>query len=291
MSEWPEQKTREIADGIFAIIHGNGEMGVSNASFIVEQGHALVVDTMTFPEMAMQMAREIKRQGANVELVVNTHHHVDHVGGNAVFSQARILAHPRSIQAGRQLGLPTSTYDHLMPRFKGRFADLKLVEQEPLPDHLVVPRDGQILSFSPAHTATDLAVWFPTARVLITGDIGFKGVVPLALNGLISGWIEALDALIALDPVVVVPGHGALGTRADLEILRDYFLSLEQLGREAVLANQSLRDALAAFDPGPLTEWLESERHAINLERAMKEARGEINRSDLTAALLSRPLE
>ncbi|GER90273.1 MBL fold metallo-hydrolase [Dictyobacter vulcani] len=290
MSVWPEQKTHEIADGIFAVIHGDGQMGVSNASFIIERGSALVVDTMTFPEMAMQMAQEIVHRGASVESVINTHHHVDHVGGNIVFSHARILAHPRSIQAGQQLGLPVSIYDHLMPRFKGRFAELELVQPVPLPEHQAVPRGGQILTFSPAHTATDLAVWFPESRVLLTGDIGFKGVIPLALNGLVSGWIEALNALIALEPVVVVPGHGALGTCDDLIVLRDYFLSVERLGREAVRSGQSLRDALAAFDPGPLTGWLESERHAINLERAMKEARGEINRTNLAAALLSRPL-
>lgn len=290
MSIWPEQKTQEVADGIVAVIHGNGEMGVSNATFVVEQTRALVVDTMTFPEMATQMAQEIARRGANVESVVNTHHHVDHVGGNSVFSGARILAHPRSIAAGQQLGLPASVYDHLMPRFKGRFAELALVTPEPLPEHLVLPRGGQVLTFSPAHTATDLAVWFPQACVLLTGDIGFKGVVPLALNGLVSGWIEALKALIALEPAVVVPGHGALGTCADLVVLRDYFVAIERLGREAVRANQSLRDALAAFDPGPLAGWLESERHAINLERAMKEARGEIGRTNLAAALLSRPL-
>ena len=51
MNNWPTQKIQEIADGIFTVIHGNGEVGVSNASFIVEGKRAFVVDTMTFPEM------------------------------------------------------------------------------------------------------------------------------------------------------------------------------------------------------------------------------------------------
>lgn len=290
MSEWPKQIISEVADGIFAVIHGQGEMGVSNATFIVEQGRACVVDTMTFPEMAAQMAQAIERQGAHVDTVLNTHHHVDHMGGNAVFTGARILAHPRSIDAGQKLGFPVAVYEHLMPRFKEHFADLELVIPEPLPDPMPLPQEGEILTFMPAHTAADLAVWFPKSRVLLTGDVGFKGVVPLALNGLVSGWIEALNTLIALKPEVVVPGHGSLGTLEDLLVLRNYFTTIHNLGHEAVQAKLTLRDALAQFDPGPLGKWLESERHAINLERAMKEARGEISRTDLSAPVLSKPL-
>jgi hypothetical protein len=43
-----------------------------------------------------------------------------------------------------------------------------------------------------------------------------------------------------------------------------------------------LQDALAEFDPGPVTAWIEAERHAINLERVMQEARGEISPTDLS---------
>lgn len=289
MSSWPKQTTYEVAEHIYAVIHGQGEMGVSNAAFIVEQARAFVIDTMTFPEMAASMAHEIARRGAHVETVLNTHHHIDHMGGNKTFADARILAHPRSIQAGQQLGFPIAVYEHLMPQFQGRFANLELVVPQPLPEQVALPQHGTLLAFTPAHTAADLAVWFPTARVAITGDICFKGVVPLALNGLISGWIEALDALIALQPAVVVPGHGPLGTLEDLFVLREYFLTIQRIGREAVHANASLQDALAQLDPGLLAGWDEQKRHAINLERVMHEARGEISRTNLAAALLSEP--
>lgn len=290
MSSWPKQTIHEVAEHIYAVVHGQGEMGVSNATFVVEQERAFVIDTMTFPEMARGMAHEIAQRGAHVDTVLNTHHHIDHMGGNKAFAGARILAHPLSIQAGQQLGFPVAIYEHLMPQFQGHFADLELVAPQPLPEHVALPQQGALLAFTPAHTAADLAVWFPTTRVLIAGDTCFKGVVPLALNGLVSGWIAALDALIALQPTVVVPGHGPLGTLTDLHVLRAYFLTIQRLGREAVQANASLQDALAQLDPGPLAEWSESKRHAINLERVMREARGEISNTNLAAALLSNPI-
>ncbi|MBA2286670.1 MAG: hypothetical protein H0W02_14430, partial [Ktedonobacteraceae bacterium] len=57
MNTWPGQQIQEIADGIVAIVHGHGEVGVSNASFIIEGQRTFVVDSMTFPEMATGMAQ------------------------------------------------------------------------------------------------------------------------------------------------------------------------------------------------------------------------------------------
>jgi cyclase len=282
MNAWPRQSIQEVAEGIFAVVHGQGEVGVSNATLVVERDHAFVIDTMTFPEMTEGMVRHIQRHGARVDTVLNTHHHIDHMGGNQVFADAHIIAHPVSIQTVQRLGLPAPIYDRLMPQFQGRFADLSLVIPEPLQEHNVPFKGAQLFTFTPAHTPADVVVWFPEARVLVTGDLCFVGVIPLAVNGLISRWIAALDVLIALKPDVVVPGHGPVGTLADLIVLRDYFTAIEHLGRDAVTEQLTLQDALAEFDPGPLTAWIEAERHAINLERVMQEVRGEISPTDLS---------
>lgn len=282
MNTWPRQQVCEMADGIVTIVHGHGEVGVANASFIVEGKHAMVIDTMTFPEMATGIVREIAHRGAYVDAVLNTHHHIDHVGGNSLFANVPIVAHPASVQALQQLGLPSARYDHLMPQFRGRFDTLVLSMPEPRLDQLVPPHGGVVRAFPAAHTATDLAVWFPTSRVLIAGDLCFIGVTPLAVNGLISGWLAALDALIALQPAVVVPGHGPIGTGEDLGVLRDYFLTIQRVGRAAITQNLSSQDALALLDTGPFAEWLESERNLINLERAMQEAAGEIHSMNLS---------
>src|SRR5215469_2300162 len=132
MSWLPKQNLQEVADGIVAIVHGRGEIGVSNASFIVEDERAFVVDTMTFSEMASGMAHEIARRNAHVETVLNTHHHIDHIGGNKLFADAQVFAHPESIGSLRRLGFPASVYNRLMPQFAGRFDDLELVIPTPI---------------------------------------------------------------------------------------------------------------------------------------------------------------
>jgi len=282
MSVLLHQRIIEVADGIIVILNGNGGMGVSNASCVIDGDKAFVVDTMTFPEMAEGMVREIARRGAHTDMVLNTHPHIDHVGGNKAFADARIVSHPASVSFLQRLGLPVKMYDRLMPHFRGRFDNLELVIPEPAIDQLRLPRGGELYVFTPAHTLADLAVWFPESRVLLAGDISFIGVTPLAVHGLLSGWIEAIDTLLALNPEVIVPGHGAIGSCHELRAQRDYLAALYRMGQLAVEENLSLEDALAAFDAGPAAEWLEADRTSLNLERAIQEVRGEINRQDIS---------
>ncbi len=283
MSVWPLQRIVEVADGIIAVLNGAGEMGVSNAACVIDQGKATVIDTMTFPEMAEGMIREITRRGAKVDLVLNSHHHIDHTGGNQAFAGARIVAHPASVKIIQQIGLPATLYDHLMPRFRGRFDTLKLVVPEPALDQFTPPRGAELHVFTPAHTAADVAIWFPESRVLLAGDLSFIGVTPLAVHGLLSGWIDALDTLLKLDPLVVVPGHGPPGGKQDLIVLRTYLDTLYHLGQRVAAEELSITDALANFDAGPVAEWIEADRTALNLERGVQEAQGEISRADLSA--------
>lgn len=283
MNNWPRQRFVEVADGIVAVLNGEGEMGVANAIFVVEDTRAFVIDTMIFPEMAQEMAQEITRRGAKVAAVLNTHHHIDHIGGNKYFASAPIFGQADSIQALRNSTMPLQAFDKLMPRFSGRFANLELVHPQPIVKPLEPPRGGELLVFSAAHTVCDTAVWFPESRTLVTGDLNFIGVTPLALNGLISGWIDALATLLELEPQVVIPGHGPVGSAQDLLVLRAYLRAVLATGQMAAQEGLTVRDALASFDAGPVSEWLESYRTQINVERAMQEAFGEISRTDLSA--------
>ena len=274
---WPEQRAIEVADGVVAILHGDGEAGVSNAGLVLDGADALVVDTMMFPEMARGLRDELDRRGARPKLVLNTHPHIDHVGGNAAFADTTIVAHPVAATTVRTTGLPVPIFDAFMPAFRGEFAKLGEVHApEPLPDPLELPRDARLRSYVPAHTPSDTVVWLADARVLLTGDLCFFGVAPLAIQGLVSGWVAALDDLIELDPATVVPGHGPIGTTDDITALRDHFARIVDTARRAVDADASIDEAYAELPRDEVHEWLEAERIKPNLERAMQELRGEI---------------
>ena len=78
----------------------------------------------------------------------------------------------------------------------------------------------EIIRFGPAHSPGDISVWLPAQRVLIAGDIAFHerllGIFP---DTDVAGWIVSFDAMAALEPAAVVPGHGG---PTDVETLRYY---------------------------------------------------------------------
>jgi cyclase len=263
-------------------VHGGGEAGVSNAGFVIDGADAMVVDTMMFPAMANELRATLTRRAARPAVVINTHPHIDHVGGNAAFADTRVIAHPVVGSTIRSAGLPVAIYDAFMPAFRGEFEKLgSVAEPDDLPAQLDLPRGAELRSFVPAHTPSDTVVWLGDERVLFTGDLCFFGVAPLAIQGLVSRWIAALDELIALAPDVVVPGHGPVGTVADVIDLGEHFRALFATAQRAVEAGAAIDDAYHEFDAGPVGDWLEAERIKPNLERAMQEVRGEIDANHL----------
>lgn len=97
-------------------------------------------------------------------------------------------------------------------------------------------REIQIVQPAPAHTPSDALVRLPAERVVFAGDIVFTerllGVLEFSQS---KGWVEAFDAMAALDPLQVVPGHGAPTTleRATTDTY-DYLVNLRDRMREYI---------------------------------------------------------
>ncbi|MCA1625947.1 MAG: MBL fold metallo-hydrolase [Acidobacteria bacterium] len=86
----------KIGDGVYAAIGGDNDPAESNAGFIVGNNGVVVVDTFEDVGAARDLLAEIRKvTNLPIRYVVNTHYHLDHVGGNAVFAEAgaTILAH------------------------------------------------------------------------------------------------------------------------------------------------------------------------------------------------------
>ena len=133
------------------------------------------------------------------------------------------------------------------------------VEPEARPTMLVSARktmsfDGESILISPyakSHTDGDLFVHFKKADVLFTGDTWWNGLYPFidyVAGGGINGMIGAATENISMttDHTIVVPGHGPVGTRADLVEYRDMLVATRD--RVAALKKQgmSLDQVIAA---------------------------------------------
>jgi glyoxylase-like metal-dependent hydrolase (beta-lactamase superfamily II) len=185
-----------------------------------------------------------------IKFLVNTHHHGDHTGGNAQFAAdgATVVGHvnERAILAAGSTSnitmdkvppasdkaLPSKTYtDTLTLEVKGRKAELKHPAN--------------------AHTGGNTFVFFADANVLSTGDTVTMGRYPNIdyLNGgNIKGVIAAADAYLALsnDTTKIVPGHGPLGTRAQLVEYRTTMVTARDRMAKLIAEGKNLDDVYAA---------------------------------------------
>jgi cyclase len=83
-------------------------------------------------------------------------------------------------------------------------------------------RTVELVDHGAAHTASDSVVVVPDARAAYTGDLVFAHVTLVMWHGPVAGWLAALEAILALEADVFVPGHGPVSGRAELQGLHEY---------------------------------------------------------------------
>src|SRR5215468_10289664 len=84
----------EVAPKVYAYIQAYGELGVSNAGLLLDKGDAMAIDALMVPSMTRRFLVAMRKVTTKpVTRLVNTHHHIDHVGGNFFFREAEIVSH------------------------------------------------------------------------------------------------------------------------------------------------------------------------------------------------------
>jgi glyoxylase-like metal-dependent hydrolase (beta-lactamase superfamily II) len=230
---------------------------ISNAGFVVTQAGVVVIDALGSPTLARELLDAIARITPQpVTHVVITHYHADHIYGLQEFAKrgARIVAQRAALEyihsdtAAQRLRV---SRQELAPWID---AQTELVVPDRWIDgatELVVGGQRLLLQpVGPAHTPEDLVVSLPAEGVLFAGDLVFRGRVPFVGLADSRRWIAALEDLLKLQPKVLVPGHGALSTVAqeDLLLTRDYLAYLRETMGAAAREMEPFDEAYAKTD-------------------------------------------
>ena len=205
----------------------------------------VVVDTQ-FPNTAQICADGLKTKaaGRGVDLVIDTHFHGDHTGGNGVFKAAgakSIVAHarvPELMKSRVTANSPEPTYpDKTFPD----------TWRQELGDEVVSAK-----FYGPAHTGGDIVVLFEKANVVHMGDLVFNRRQPFIDRpggASIQGWITLLEQVAKAHgaDTTFVFGHAGDGFKvtggtADLQTMRDFLTALLDFTRKAKTSGQA-RDA------------------------------------------------
>ena len=282
---------REIARDVYACLQPDRGWGWSNAG-LVKAGGGLMVDTfmdVTRTRRALELYRA--RGGATPGRLVNTHHNVDHCWGNQLFRDREIIAHrqcaermakdlrPEALEAMKNASdLPAGLRWFVDDMAEFDFRGIEVTPPNTLIDgDTDVELDGvlaKVLYVGPAHTAGDVIVHLPEQGVVFAGDVLFRLCTPIGWEGTFERWIAALERIAALEPEVIVPGHGPLcGAEGAVE-LRDYLIYVRDESRRCYELGLSAADAARRIDLGPYADWTQPERLVFNVARAYRELDG-----------------
>ncbi|MFP6816792.1 MAG: MBL fold metallo-hydrolase [Pseudomonadales bacterium] len=186
-----------------------------------------------------------------VGFLINTHWHGDHAGGNEQFGGAGavIIAHDNA-RARLQSGASGGPIGVVPP---APHAALPIVT---FADSITVHLNGHELNavHAPAaHTDGDVVIYFKDVNVVHMGDVFFNRRYPFidsGSGGSLAGFITAQEAVLARidDATRIIPGHGPLASRADLERAVNVLKTVRDRVAALIVNGGSEEDAVAQVD-------------------------------------------
>lgn len=248
----PFSRVVDLGSGISMLIGAGGNLGL-----LVGEDGAFMIDNQYATNAAVNLEKVVEIVGDAPRFLVNTHWHFDHAGGNAVFQTAgtAVFAHHN---VRKRLSGEVQSVGRT-----GVVATASPVEAWPVvtfADGVDFHLNGQTIRATKvpsAHTDGDVVVQFVEADVIHTGDTYMKGRFPFidtGSGGTLDGLIEAQQVVIGLaGPATrIIPGHGELATRADLQETNDTIIAARAAVKARVDAGDTLEQAVAAK---PLAQW------------------------------------
>jgi glyoxylase-like metal-dependent hydrolase (beta-lactamase superfamily II) len=220
-----EIQTLELASGLYMLVGEGGNIALSTGP-----DGSVLVDTQYAPLNRKILAAVRAAGGGDVKYVISTHWHGDHTGGNEPLGSAGavIIAH--------QNVLVRMSTEQFMAAFN------QTVPPSPdaarpvvtFPTRTTFHLNGHavnVVHVPNAHTDGDSIVHFTTANVIHTGDTYMKDIYPfidVSSNGSIDGFIASSAAVLARSDAStkIVPGHGALANKADLQRFHDMLVKV-----------------------------------------------------------------
>jgi quinoprotein relay system zinc metallohydrolase 2 len=278
----------QLAPGVFlhqgsqVALDAVGHDDIANIGFIIGERCVAVIDTGGSVSIGERLRAALRvHTSLPICYVINTHVHVDHLLGNAVFR----ADHPSFVGHAALADAVANSAQFFVTQYAADLRPPASVEQIVAPDRLIQGeavlelghRTLRLQAWPKAHTDCDLTIFDERSATLWTGDLLFRERLP-ALDGSVRGWLKAIDRLAAMKVSRAVPGHGpvAMDLAQALAPERRYLQALVD-GVSAELAQgKPVQDAIEHVAAGEQPHWLLWDAaHAHNVIRVYEELQWE----------------
>jgi cyclase len=188
------------------------------------------------------------RAGRKIDVLVNSHHHGDHTGGNGVFKpETKMIVAHANVPALQRAAAERS-----------KSADSQVYADTTFPTTWRKELGSEVISakyFGAAHTSGDIVTHFEKANVIHMGDLMFNRLYPVidrGSGGRFKGWITVLEQVAKEYPrdAIYIFGHGnpkfgVTGTNADLLVFRDYLSGVLDYTEKKIKAGETKEKIIA----------------------------------------------
>lgn len=254
-----------IADGVFVAQPKPDGGAACNAGIIDLGDQTIIFDSFLTPQAAAELLTVAEALTPSpVKLVVNSHHHSDHIGGNQVFPATINIV---STSATRSLMLADAPQQLAKQQAQGvqRLTELekqwvttrKPTEKQEIQQSIAqlqfllqalpawqirIPnmtfdqrlviygrhRQVELITYGGGHSQSDAILYLPAEKVVFVGDLLTVQCHPFLGDGDPGELPRILDLINRLEPQTLVPGHGPVGARADIQLMQQYLATMTE---------------------------------------------------------------
>ncbi len=271
---------RKIKDGIYVYA---AKAQDSNVSIIQTREGVVMIDTGQTPVDSLAVMGVLKKLSAqSARFIIHTEPHDDHTNGDFVFSPpAVVIAHAGAAESMRKANTVernqklAGEYPGMNEAMKGYRQVLPNIEYRQKMTLNLGERSFELMYLKNVHSEADTAIWLPKERVLwATAAVGVKRYPNIRPFLTIPDILASIKLMRALDPEVVIAGHGAPGTTKIFdEMERYYALLLERVGKMA-REGKTLESIKAELRMPEFDDWAGRERLPSNVDAAWRAVKG-----------------
>lgn len=236
--------TTKLGPGVAVLFGAGGNIGVSYGA-----DGTVFVDDQFAPLTPKILEATRALDPKPVKFVINTHWHFDHSGGNENLGKqgSVIVAHDNVRRRMSMEGIIEELNLKFPPSPNAALPSVTFG------DGVTLHLNGdtlKVVHVRAAHTDGDAIVKWERANVLHMGDVFNRAGTPFvdrSSGGSVAGMIAAMDVALGLadDKTQVIPGHGPVGTKADMQAYRDALVAFNARIAAEVKAGKTQEQILA----------------------------------------------
>jgi glyoxylase-like metal-dependent hydrolase (beta-lactamase superfamily II) len=238
-----QQGLIKIADNVYSYVDVKNSSPTNsfgaNAGIIIGRDGIVVIDTLVSSKEAKRFIKDIRAISKKpIKYVINTHYHLDHTFGNADFKRlgAVIISHTndsKNLKTHGETALKNAKNYGLSEKdMKGTKVSYPALTFTDRMEIDLVDQKIELMYTGHSHTDGSILVYLPEKKILFAGDILFTNYHPFIGDGNIDEWIKTLDYIMTMDVEIIIPGHGPLSNKKDIEGMKNYLVAFDKKAKE-----------------------------------------------------------